>query len=1127
MKKTIILLSLLLSVCASAQLKINELMSNNISAIMDDSYNYSMWVELYNASANTSYNQSNYYFTDDLSQPKKWKPKSRTIAAGNFNVIWFERDEIDGHANFKLQPEGGTLYLLNTSGEIIDIVGYPAQIRNVSYGRKEDGKDEWVYFYEYSNGQSNNNRKRASQQCSKPIFGIQPGFYSNNLQITINLPQQNETIYYTKDGSEPTINSTKYETGSKIQISSTTCLRAKTFSDNKLPSDIATATYFINSRKFNLPVASIVTTPANLFDNTIGIYTTGTNGISGNGSDSPQNWNQDWDRPANFELFDSDGIPQLNQEIDISISGGWTRGNPQKSLKLSPRKKHGDNRLRYDFFPVTKSNQKYKDIQIRNSGNDFYSSMMRDGFMQSLIINRMNIDYVAYQPAICFMNGSYYGIQNLRERSNKDYLYSNYGLDEEDFILLDIWEASYNQDFVTFANYIKNNDITQSNIYNQVKEMLDIESCIHYMISEIYYGNTDWPHNNSKIWKEKDKGKWRYILYDTDFGFNLYDENLHNHNSLNYVLQDAEDWSVNHFRRLMLNQEFKNKFIRNFCIHLSSTFETNRVNQIMDSISGLISSEIVYHKNKWGQSQNFNYEINKMKNFSSNRPYNMFKFIGSQFFNNAKTNQIIISANTTKASYKFFTENIIDDNIALKYYYNEPVSIEANDIPGFKFKHWLLSNPSQNIISMGSNWTYWDKNGIPAQNWFSPDYNDNTWNNGNAQFGYGNKGEITTISYGADANNKYPTAYFRKSITINQLDKKNDFIITLFVDDGAAVYINGTEIGRYNITQGNLSFNTYADTYNNGDYVDFIVNKNLLVEGNNLIAVEVHQCIATSSDLIFDLSLKCTESSSETIVEEQTYTTILNGDIVLTAIYEDLGITDPYADSKIFINEIVASNDQIKDEHGDKDDYIELYNAEDEDINIAGWYLSDKSSDLTLFKIPENDIEKTTISAKGRIIIWADGQPEQGTLHANFSLSKDGETITLSRKNPFEELILVDKVTFPALDKNMSYSRLPDGNTNWVIQAPTFDKPNNNTSNIENSDIYPKKTLQLVNDKLIINNSVGDRLQIFNLAGIFLVQTICQNDVEIIDVAWMNKGVYIVKVKTVDGTVSVKKTAVL
>lgn len=364
-------------VTSNAQLKINEIMSNNVSAVMDDTYNYSMWVELFNSSTSTSYNQTSFYFTDDLKQPKKWKPASKILTPRAFSVLWFERDDRTAHSDFKLNPDGGKLYLLNSLAQVVDSVIYPAQYRNISYGRKTDGSEEWIFFEQYSAGSSNNNKTYANQRCTKPVFKLAGGIYSTAQDLSFETPGPGEKIYFTINGSEPTTNDTYYIPGMNLTLRNTAFIRAKSFSVGKLSSDIATATYFIGERQINLPIVSIVTENANLYDNTIGLYVAGTNGISGNGSNSPVNWNQDWDRPVNFELFDTTKVSGLNQELDISVSGGWSRLAPQKSLKISPRKKFGDSQLRYDIFKATKPNLKYRDIQMRNSGNDFYYSMMR------------------------------------------------------------------------------------------------------------------------------------------------------------------------------------------------------------------------------------------------------------------------------------------------------------------------------------------------------------------------------------------------------------------------------------------------------------------------------------------------------------------------------------------------------------------------------------------------------------------------------------------------------------------------------------------------------------------------------------------------------------------------------
>ena len=1120
MKRVFLFLFLIISIIASAQLKINEIMSNNVSAVMDDSYNYSMWVELYNPSTTSSYNQSSYFFTDNLSQPRKWKPASKLIAAGAYAVLWFERDDRTGHSNFKLEPDGGKLYMLNIFTQIIDSIVYPAQFRNISYGRKTDGASEWVYFEQFSAGTTNNGKTSAGLRCTKPVFKLAGGFYSTAQDVSFVTPTPGETIYYTINGAEPTLyNSNSYTPGNYITLRNTTFLRAKTFSTGKLSSDIATTTYFIGERNIHLPVVSIVTTQANLTDNTIGLYVVGTNGITGNGSNTPVNFNQDWDRPVNYELFDTTKVSRINQELDISVSGGWSRLNPQKSLKISPRKKFGDSRLRYDFFGASKPNMKYRDIQMRNAGNDFYYSMMRDGFMQSIVMKRMNLDCLAYEPAVMYMNGVYYGIQNLRETSGKDLIYSNYGLEDADINLLETWSIPYDTSYLPLSNYITQNDITQPLVYNKVCGMMDMDNYMDYMISEIYFGNTDWPNNNVKIWKKKAGGIWRWIMYDTDFGFNLYDTSLQNHNTLLYALGEKTDqllpvWSTLLLSRLILNETFRNKFIDRFSVQLSTTFETKRVNSIMDSLSAKIATEIVYHKTKWPSYRGFAQDLQIMKAFSANRPGNMMGFLSSRFLSSAAVQTVELTSNIPTASVTMNSEPVIGSNVLLKYFKNRAISIAAKDVTGYKFKQWELSATLSQmmIVAMGSTWKYFDGNAIPATNWFANAYSDAAWKSGPAQLGYGAKGEKTLISYGDNASNKYPTAYFRKTVSISDLSSKSDFSLTMLVDDGAAVYVNGQEVGRYILPTGTLTFNTLSTTYNNGDLVTYAVPQNLLKEGDNLIAVEVHQSSVISSDVMFDLQLTCKSSPVSQVSTDPIYSTVLTGDISLKAIYEKSTVENPDDLPPVVINELVASNSLISDEFGGKDDYIELYNNGSTDVNIAGWYVSDTPDNKTLTQIPTTDPVKTTIPANGRIILWADDQQVQGVLHLGFKLGKEGEPVLLSKVNSLGTIIMVDSVSFPYMESNLSYSRMPDGSLNWLIQATTFNKTNDDLSGVEsplsNIKVYPTMVLQ----SFIVQNAMGDLLTITDLMGKVLYRNECRSAIETIQVEFLQRGLYVVSV---------------
>ena len=1119
MKKLLLLILFSLPHLLPAQLIINELMTNNVSALMDDSYNYSMWVELYNPSSTTSYNQTVYYFTDDLTQPRKWCPASKLISPGGYSVLWFERSGRTGHANFKLEPKGSTLYLLNAFGQIIDRVDYPEQYRNISYGRKKDGGSEWGYFNQHSAGKTNNGKISASQRCAKPEFNTTGGFFATPIYISLAAPAPGDTIYYTLNGTEPTRSHIRYTPGTSIPINKTTIIRARCFSAGKLTSDIASCTYFIGERNFKLPVLSIVTEQANLTDNTIGIYVVGTNGITGNGMNSPVNWNQDWDRPANIELYDTTNNVRINQEVDIRIAGGWTRMNSQKSLVLNPTLKYGNNKFDYDIFRATKPGMNYKSIMLRNSGNDFDHSMMRDGFMQSLVMKRMNLDYLAYEPAVCFMNGVYYGIQNLRERSDEDFVYSNYGYNEDEIILLESWKMSSDTEFLKLSNYITNNDITQKAVYDKVCEMMDMDNFMDYFLTQIYLRNTDWPHNNVKAWKKKDDGKWRWILYDTDFGYNLWN-NDHTHNTLTWALGEQAGtlpvdapWSTLLLRRLVLNETFKKRFFDKFAIQMSSTFEANRANVILDSLAAKISTEIVYHKNKWGSARDLYTDINIMKGFSFNRQNSMMNFIGARFLNNPGTAEIKISSNNPKAIYQYNSEMIQDAQINLKHFKNQTYSLEAKTVPGYTFKQWEIqgNSGSQLLIANGSIWKYSDGNGMPASNWLSPAYSDSGWKSASAALGYGALGHTTTIGYGTDPNNKYPTAYFRKNINITNLASKENFVISTFVDDGAVVYVNGTEVQRINMPAGVITFNTYSATYNNGITGSFTVPKNILIEGNNVIAVEVHQTSANSTDLIFNLQLTCNIAEETQVVSSPVYNSVLTTTRSIKAIYEKNSGEDPDKDLSVVINEVVASNTLAADEYGDKDDYLEIYNNGSQAVNIGGWYVSDTPANPTLYQIPGTNPALTTIPAKGRLVIWADREPLQGILHADFKLSKDGEKVTLSRLNYLGELSEVDAVTFPYMEQNMSYSRVPDGSSSWYVTTPTCNLTNGNWSATEDIRMTTRIYPTLVDNHLTIENAHSGQIQVIDLTGKVLLSQQYKDETTVLDLGHLQPGVYILK----------------
>ena len=163
------------------------------------------------------------------------------------------------------------------------------------------------------------------------------------------------------------------------------------------------------------------------------------------------------------------------------------------------------------------------------------------------------------------------------------------------------------------------------------------------------------------------------------------------------------------------------------------------------------------------------------------------------------------------------------------------------------------------LISQGALWKYLDDGSDQGTAWRMPDYDDSGWASGNAQLGYGDGDEVTVLSYGGDPSNKYITYYFRKTISVSDPDEQNGLKVELLRDDGAVVYINGTEVVRSNMPEGTITYLTHAAHTVSGSAEDqffvYQIPSSYLVQGDNVVAVEVHQRKPTSSDMSFDLQL--------------------------------------------------------------------------------------------------------------------------------------------------------------------------------------------------------------------------------------------------------------------------------
>ncbi len=162
------------------------------------------------------------------------------------------------------------------------------------------------------------------------------------------------------------------------------------------------------------------------------------------------------------------------------------------------------------------------------------------------------------------------------------------------------------------------------------------------------------------------------------------------------------------------------------------------------------------------------------------------------------------------------------------------------------------------LVPLGSTWRFFDQRQDLGTGWRQPGHDDSAWKSGRARLGYGGDGEVTTVNSGSIID-RIPTTYFRLRFNVPSASAVRDMRIQLIRDDGAVVYLNGTEVMRSAMPEGVITFGTFASqTIGGADEttpVEGVVSPSLLVNGDNVLAVEVHQVNRTSSDLGFDLAL--------------------------------------------------------------------------------------------------------------------------------------------------------------------------------------------------------------------------------------------------------------------------------
>lgn len=676
------------------QIVINEVCSFNGNIIQDENQKEYDWIELYNA-GNQDVSLSNYTITNCKSE--EWVFPNVQIQAKGFLFLYASgknRKTNILHTSFNLSKAGGRIQLFDNQKHLINELCFPKQQLNHSFGRFPDASDTIRIFNKPTPDSTNNFSKSFVSYAENPSFSIESGFYNSSKILELTTNSSELSVFYTIDGSIPDSNSNKYTL--PVYLDSTKVIKAIALSKDTsvLPSDVVSNTYFINY-KSSLAVFSISTNPDNLWDWNHGIFLKGPNADSIYPYYGANFW-QDWEVPVHVEFYENNQQLIFEQDAGLSVNGGSvSRTRPMQSLRITARNMYGDNDLSYRFFE-DKTIKNFKNIVLRNSSLDFNITHFRDGCLHKLMLNKLNIDLLSYRPAVVFLNGKYWGIQNIRERFSKHYVEENYHFDEDSLDLLEedtvIIEGNFD-DFIQMHHFITSNDMSLKSNYMEAENMIDIESLCDYFIAETFLTNTDWPYNNIKYWKSKSKNsKWRYMLMDLDVSLGIFGWAPAQFDLLGKILSSYGDTNkhVQILKSFLQNPDFKMYFINRYADLINTVFSSSYLKQHIEKVKTVIEAEMPFHFAKWGNDINaWNYEIeNVVYPYIENRPVFALQFVGDTF-KMKKQVDVELAAYPQKAGLVRIN-TIIPSDLPWKgkYFDGNKIIIKAIPNPGYRFIHW-------------------------------------------------------------------------------------------------------------------------------------------------------------------------------------------------------------------------------------------------------------------------------------------------------------------------------------------------------------------------------------------------------------------------------------------------------
>ena len=609
------------------------------------------------------------------------------------------------HTNFTIKGEGESIYLSDTLGQIIDSMYVPDLDADMSFGRQNDGGNSSFIFPIPSPGQSNNVSQAYIGKELDPTILFNGGFYTEEITVKVtNNSISNGELRFTLNGQNPTINSDIFP--DSILLNANSVLKVICFPTQTtyLQSNTVTESYFF-LEDFTLPVLSISTDDVNLYGPT-GIF---------------DNNQTDWKKPCFVEYFDADGLKKFDTRASIKPDGGagGSRTNPQHSVTIEPSNDvYGEGKpILYPLIPEKSFINEYHSFYLRNGSNLWNQYPQKDATIMR-IMSESNVGSQAYSPVVVYLNGEYFGVYELREKTKAEYFEGNYGNDPDSLDLLSVsyfyapsvLRISQGSDtgFYNMRDFVTSYPPANSDYFDKCHEKIDLYSFADYISAENWFANFDWIYNNMKVYRTRTKGnRWRFNLQDMEIGLGIwgnFDSNL-----FDYLrTQNLPNPYTEIFNGLMANNDFHDYFINRYADLMNTTFQEDYYKPITKSMYNELLPEMPRQFERWTGDV-----AGGMATFENNLIWLLYQFNNR---NGYVRDQIVAEYNLTKkvdvtldvlpkgAGY-IKISTVIPKTLPWTGVYFDGVPVEITAVPnaGYEFISWQANNeiPSDELLDAG------------------------------------------------------------------------------------------------------------------------------------------------------------------------------------------------------------------------------------------------------------------------------------------------------------------------------------------------------------------------------------------------------------------------------------------